>query len=248
MSFGKLKELQGEQLKDFMKIQLIFASRFLSKHLLAFSFLFLLPLIIHLIQRESFNVCGSEETFQYILIVSCALQGIWLVPLIMMDKEILKVVKSSQADDSNGSNVSLATSEVEEKQLWLDLVRQASTSSFCHENFYSIDPSPPVLRNFPSRRQRTQSENIPQTHQTKVNFEQRRNIRDVMRRAKTNFPEQQTPPLPKNIPNQIFDDVQLFDLYYKNLNSLCLAENIKNNPEREIKEDNAIRRMKKLLT
>lgn len=54
-----------------------------------------------------------------------------------------------------------------------------------------------------------------------------------MWRAKNNLPKNGqpalpakcvTPPLPKNIPNQILDDVQLFDFYYKNLNSIYINE------------------------
>jgi hypothetical protein len=55
-------------------------------------------------------------------------------------------------------------------------------------------------------------------------------IRQVMQKAK-NLPQIEensvkkcfTPPVPKTIPNQILDDVQLFDFYYKNLDSIFIA-------------------------
>lgn len=63
-----------------------------------------------------------------------------------------------------------------------------------------------------------------------------------MRRAKTDFTKnsipQLNPPLPKKIPNQILDDVQLFEFYYKNLNIINFTEkDIKSSQDNGIKED-----------
>jgi hypothetical protein len=52
-----------------------------------------------------------------------------------------------------------------------------------------------------------------------------------MLRAKKNLPHVENiaprklsaPPIPKIIPNQILDDVQLFDAYYRSLDSVCTS-------------------------
>lgn len=76
-----------------------------------------------------------------------------------------------------------------------------------------------------------------------------------MRRAKNEFPAksiQLNSPLPKNIPNQIFDDVQLFEFFYQNLNSVNFTErgsqDIKREQGEDNKSDNTMHRMEKLLS
>lgn len=59
----------------------------------------------------------------------------------------------------------------------------------------------------------------------------RHTIRHIMMRAKNNNNVEEitpkrvtTPPLPKNIPTEILDDVKLFDFYYKNLDSIFIND------------------------
>lgn len=58
-------------------------------------------------------------------------------------------------------------------------------------------------------------------------YQKRRPIRQIMQNTKRNSPrvdrvklrKVSVPPIPKVIPNQILDDVQLFDAYYRSLDS-----------------------------
>lgn len=244
--------------------------RLAAKLLMFVASLFLLPLIVQLL-TVIFHFCGNEEILRYLLIISYTLQAFSLIPAIIIDRKVNKSYKSAQPNDSNCSNASLTTSvnsrltptsdsgeKKREISSWHDFVLQAR-NSICNENFYTIEPLPPIAPTASyATRQRAISEHFP-TRQPSI-FKHRKNIRDVMRRAKNDFPKkpipeiQLNPPLPKNIPNQILDDVQLFDFYYKNLNSVYFtgsSPDIKqdNKPDQggEIKSDVTISRIDNLL-
>lgn len=184
--------------------------------------------------------------------------------MIIIDKIVTKAFKSAQSVDSNCSNASLANSvnsrltqsldsEETQRQInsWHEFVIQARNSN-CIENFYTIQPLPPVVPTAVNvTGQRAKSERFPSPRI----FKHRKNIRDVMRRAKNEFPAksiQLNSPLPKNIPNQIFDDVQLFEFFYQNLNSVNFTErgsqDIKREQGEDNKSDNTMHRMEKLLS
>lgn len=124
------------------------------------------------------------------------------------------------------SNASLAPSKLsvnrdEPLHSWQDVVACAK-NSVCYENDISTAPEP----------YRNRDEVIYELPRP-IDSNRRHTIRHVMMRAKHNNisniedimpPKVITPPLPKNIPPEILDDVKLFDFYYKNLDSIFITD------------------------
>jgi hypothetical protein len=136
---------------------------------------------------------------------------------------------------SHESNASLAPSRLsinrdEPLYSWQDVVACAK-NSVCYDNeiasISSISTAPEPYKNH--------NEVIYELPKA-VNGSRRHTIRHIMMRAKNNNNLSQieeiaprkvsTPPLPKNIPAEILDDVQLFDFYYKNLDSIFIADGV----------------------
>lgn len=210
---------------------------------------FFLPFIIMLVDTMH-NTCGWEELSKLLITSSYALQLIMLNFVFFLNPKIQKLFENFypcfwKKISSQESNVSLAPSKtsrgsdgLEPIHSWNDFVIRAR-NSVCNENLYTTEPrlSISTLPDPPTSKIRT-SLVISPSNNAKVNSDQtrRHTIRDIMWRAKNNFqgnesvPENQpiakcvTPPLPKNIPNQILDDVQLFDFYYNNLSSIFIDE------------------------
>jgi hypothetical protein len=105
---------------------------------------------------------------------------------------------------------------------WQDVMIHAK-NSVCYENDVVNDLPEPYRNSADADRRSTESLSQPKRNS-------RHTIRQVMLRAKSNLGQIEeiapkkccTPPLPKIIPNQILDDVQLFDFYYKNLDSIFI--------------------------
>lgn len=134
---------------------------------------------------------------------------------------------------SQESNASLAPSRLsinreEPLHSWQEVVACAK-NSVCYDNeiasISSISTAPE-----PYKRNDEVIYEFPKT----VHGSRRHTIRHIMMRAKNNNNLSQveeiaprkvsTPPLPKNIPPEILDDVQLFDFYYKNLDSIFITD------------------------
>lgn len=179
---------------------------------------------------------------KYLLIACQALQPVALCLVFLFHPKVKKLIKNL-IKPSNGSEASLAPSGAsrstisKEKALmpinsWNDFVIRAR-SSICDENIYTIEPQRSISSSpDPTTTKSRLSMLGHSTHNLDTPDQKRRHtIRDVMWRAKNNVPKTApvtkcvTPPLPKNIPNQILDDVQLFDFYYNNLNSVFISEN-----------------------
>lgn len=177
---------------------------------------------------------------------------------------------SSQDSDvslapSRNSRNSINKDDISEPiQSWNEFVIRAR-SSFCDGNIYTVEPhsqistspDPPVTKDRSSLVLR------PKNNQARASPARHHTIRDIMYRAKNNlskdisnpetpsFPKRVTPPLPKNIPNQILDDVQLFDFYYKNLNSIFINENPPTNIATEsddTESNSSVKRKSRLMT
>lgn len=192
------------------------------------------------------------EVLLKITLTSCdALQAISLLCIIFLSHPIarkmfkaLSFKKSSNSShaslvspkisriDHHGSNVPISS--------WNEFVSIAQ-NSISDENFYTIESriyeyistSPdPTKKKFSS---------VPKTssqHQHYAYPNRCHAIRDIMIHDKNNvskkipetpFTTYGTQPLPKNIPNQILDDVRLFDYYYNNLNSVFITKNPQTN-------------------
>lgn len=179
---------------------------------------------------------------------------------------------------SQDSDASLAPSRISRNSLckdeayepinsWNDFVIRAR-SSVCEGNFYTLEPHSPISTSPdpPSAKNRISLVlRPPNSHQMKADTTRRHAIRDIMWRAKNNLPKGGnstsstptaakcvTPPLPKNIPNEILDDVQLFDFYYKNLNSIFIDDGAPSSAvvteSDETESNSSVKRMSRLLS
>lgn len=186
---------------------------------------------------------------KFLIISSYALQGITLSFIFFLHPKVRKMFKSFRKQGSaNGSDASLASRSSIRKgknlkpiNSWNDFVIQAR-SSICEGNFHTTEPQTAVSSSPDPTDNRLSlilqpPRRLQNVHQ---DTKRRHTIRDIMQLAKSNSPKHPTavptvakcitPPLPKVIPNQILDDVQLFDFYYKNLNSIFIQE-IPQNPQ-----------------
>lgn len=201
---------------------------------------FTMPLIM-LVIETCFGPCGLEEIVN-LLMVSCqTMQAVSLSFIYFLHPKVRKIFKNISKKVSNGSDASLAPSGISKNSTandenepinsWNDFVIRAR-SSICDGNLYSIEPSISSAPDPKSLKSRISLINRPNTSYQQYD-PKRRPIRDIMHRAKSTvskpIAKSVTPPLPKNIPNHILDDVQLFDFYYKNLNTVFINENPSNN-------------------
>lgn len=80
---------------------------------------------------------------------------------------------------------------------------------------------------------------------------QKHAFKDVMLRARPiSIAPPMSPPIPKHIPDEILDDVQLFDFYYKNLNSIFISSAIPQ-PIDEVKIEekrSSVHKIRKMLS
>lgn len=263
----KPSELRTVISEDFINIS---DFRFTAKFVLVLSFpFFTVPFIVMLTQTVLGN-CGNEELIKFLIISCNGLQGVSLSFLFVLHPKMRNLFRRKIS--SNGSKASLAPSAIsrcstrkgespEPISSWNDLVVRAR-NSICEGNSYSTEPhaaaissSPdPTKNRFSLIVQPTSLQNIQQ------DSKRRHTIRDIMQLAKSNTSKNPssiptiakcvTPPLPKNIPNQILDDVQLFDYYYKNLNSIFIQEIPQNHHQEatiDIKSQNANRKFDDLM-
>lgn len=202
-----------------------------------FTKIFAVPLTIFTISillkiiSSLIGVCGWEEILKFIyeaieLLTALSLTIIYFIPL---PKNLSKLKSwSSSKISSQNSNASLAPSRLSHTRgevfhNWYDAhVVHPISSAACYDNdivYENISTLPEPCRG-------DNKEVLSYTNNSSNN--QRHTIRQVMLRAKKNVPQVERmtpkkcsmPPIPKIIPNQILDDVQLFDAYYKSLDSL----------------------------
>lgn len=133
---------------------------------------------------------------------------------------------SSSKMSSQNSNASLAPSRLSHHRddaysNWHDAVVYANSSA-CYDNDI-------VYENISTLPEPYKADNNENVNNLRNSSNQRHTIRQVMLRAKKNLPHVENPAprklsapsIPKIIPNQILDDVQLFDAYYRSLDSVC---------------------------
>lgn len=198
---------------------------------------FFLPFLINT-ASSTFNYCNWEEFLELSLTFIELLQSISLC-LIFLTKSlktfsIPEIPWFSTKFSPHESNASLAPSRIsspssrdEPIYSWQEVVSCAKNSG-CYENeiasISSISTSPEPHKNC--------NEVIYEVPRSS-DGSRRHTIRHVMMRAKNNnlsnveeiMPKKViSPPLPKNIPSEILDDVRLFDFYYKNLDSIFIAD------------------------
>lgn len=218
--------------------------KFTTKLILVFCLPFFTMPLISLIIETCFGKCGFEEVIKLVVLSGQAAQTFSLSFIYISHPKVRKVFKNiTKKISSNGSDASLAPSgvskssttkdESEQINSWNDFVIRAR-SSICEGNVYSTEPSISSAPDPTSLKSKISLINRPNTSYQQYD-PKRRPIRDIMHRAKgavckpssaTVQPIAKcvTPPLPKNIPNHILDDVQLFDFYYKNLNTVFINE------------------------
>lgn len=177
--------------------------------------------------------CEWEEFLKLALTFLELLQPISLCllfvakPLRKMSVPVIKIPWFSSRFSPHESNASLAPSRLsvnrdEPLQSWQDVVTCAK-NSVCYENDISTAPEPYTNR-----------DEVIYELPRAIDSSRRHTIRHVMMRAKHNNlsnieeimspPKVIVPPLPKNIPPEILDDVKLFDFYYKNLDSIFITD------------------------
>lgn len=171
---------------------------------------------------------------------------------------------ASLAPSKISGNFSCKEEAYEPINSWNDFVIRAR-SSVCEGNLYTIEPHSPISTSPdppPAKNRTSLVLKPPSSNQIKTDTTRRHAIRDIMWRAKNNVPKGGsvtsltptaakcvTPPLPKNIPNQILDDVQLFDFYYKNLNSIFINDDSPPNVVADDTDSNSSsKRMSRLLS
>ena len=182
-----------------------------------------------------------------LLIISCqSLQLLSLTLIYLLHpkirnslKKITKKLQSNNSDSSvapSGASQSTIITNSQSKEpicSWNDFLMRAR-NSISEENVYVVDPRRAVSES-PDPVPVQNRSSLPDSKITKE-AKRRHTIRDIMMGAKNESPRSSkvlapavaknvANPLPKNIPNRILDDVQLFDFYYKNLNSVLIEEN-----------------------
>lgn len=196
---------------------------------------FFLPFLF-LTSSSIFNCCKWEEFIELSLTFIELLQAISLC-LIIFTKSLKKLSVPeipwfSTKFSPHESNASLAPSRLsvsrdEPIYSWHEVVACAKNSG-CYENeiasISSISTSPEPHKNC--------NEVVYEVPRSS-DGSRRHTIRHVMMRAKNHnlssaeeiMPKRViSPPVPKNIPSEILDDVKLFDFYYKNLDSIFIAD------------------------
>lgn len=205
----------------------------------------MLPFVTFLVQANLGN-CGNEELIKFVMVSCSALQGISLVLVFFLHPKVRKMLKSfNKKVSTNASDASLAPSAISTKSStrrnesiepfnnWNDFVTQAR-NSICEGNLYTTEPQLIISSSPDPTKNRFSLVVQPSLDPSHQDPKRRHTIRDIMQLAKSNAPKPSriiptvakcvTPPLPKIIPNQILDDVQLFDFYYRNLNSVFIQE------------------------
>lgn len=231
--------------------------RFTAKLIMSSLVFFLLPFIVKLIET-CYSSCGWEEQHKFLMTLFYALQAIVLSFAFFLHPNVRKIFKNfnvsrffSKKISSQESALSLAASGPsvhsidynEPVKSWNDFVIRAQ-SSICDGNLYSVEPRSAICTSPDPLTSKSRISLISHpliTQQIKPNTTRRHTVRDIMMNAKNNLPKNRramsttlsitkcaTPPLPKNIPNQILDDVQLFEFYYKNLNSVFINDSTEN--------------------
>lgn len=266
----KPSELRTVMSKDFIDISFF---RFTAKLVLVLSFpFFSVPFVVMLTQTVLGN-CGSEELIKFLIISCNGLQGTSLSFLFVLHPKLRNLFRKKVS--SNGSKASLAPSAISRSSnkkgespepispisSWNELVVRAR-NSICESNLYSTEPHAATISSSPDPTKNRFSLMVqPASLQnTQQDSKRRHTIRDIMQLAKSNSSKNPpsiptvakcvTPPLPKNIPNQILDDVQLFDYYYKNLNSIFIQEFPQNHHQEatvDIKPQNVNRKFDDLM-
>ncbi|CAG9802842.1 unnamed protein product [Chironomus riparius] len=191
--------------------------------------IFTLPIILSLFS-SIIGLCRWEDAykFMYEFLEFLQIFALCLVYFIPFPKASSW---SSSKISSQNSNASLASSRLSHHRNdtayshWNDAVVYAN-SSVCYDNDI-------VYENISTLPEPYKADNNENVNHSRNSSNQRHTIRQVMLRAKKNLPhvDNVAPrklsappiPIPKIIPNQILDDVQLFDAYYRSLDSVCTS-------------------------
>lgn len=213
-----------------------------------FLIIILIIFLIEIILRTLFSFippCEFEFYSKILLLTIDALKGIFLSIFIILHSRIwnsckvlpnLKIFTKQGTTESNVNlslprNFSAKAINQQDSVDWDNFVASARKSIIEHnENFYSAEPRPSSVSSQPDPcrfsiiSQDSISGHLP-----------RDSLRSIMFRAKHNMSRSESvasqapiaplkcvvpPPVPKNIPDEILDDVQLFEYYYNNLSSI----------------------------
>ncbi|XP_070506349.1 calcitonin gene-related peptide type 1 receptor-like [Chironomus tepperi] len=207
------------------------------KHIVLFLKVFIVPLsiftlpIILSLFSSMFGLCGWEHTYRFLheFLEFLQILSICILYFIPFPKTPSKLKSwSSTKTSSQNSNVSLAPSRLSHHRddaysNWHDAVVYANSTA-CYDNDI-------VYENISTLPEPYKADNNENVNNPRNSSNQRHTIRQVMLRAKKNLPNMENvsprklsaPPIPKIIPNQILDDVQLFDAYYRSLDSVCTS-------------------------
>lgn len=194
-----------------------------------------------MIIQHSYNDSGCDLLWKIVLTSCEAMQAISLLVILFLlhpktkgvFKEIGKKISSNSSDASlepsaNSRSTTIVHEDNQTVNTWNEFVAKAR-NSISDGNLYTIEPRISISTS-PDPTKMVRSG----TYHHSLDPRRRNTIRDIMARAKHNAPKPLSEysfttniiqPLPKNIPNQILDDVRLFDFYYNNLNSIFIDEN-----------------------
>lgn len=221
-------------------INLFFTFSFLLKIFIVPVITFLLPFIFILISSLT-EVCHWEDYYKLMMTFFEFLQTIavciilFLPPIVNLPK--LKNFWSTTKISSQNSNASLAPSRLsynEPLNSWHDVVACAKSS--CHENVLENESVTTTISTIPEPYKNDDNGSLKNLRLSDSSKRHKLSIRQVMLRAKSNLSHLDeihprkcsTPPIPKIIPSIILDDLQLFDFYYKNLDSIHIPNGTDN--------------------